>query len=404
VNNGIIPYASLWIRENHAEVVQALGRYHAWICVRIRAIQKSIFPYVIGDVEHQTVIPARTHALLASAAGSSRPILLVASAGTTLSPDNRSASLGSWNPSPSGPLDEANSTDPAVSTNRNLSSAGGLSGLLTARGGFRPVRPVPAPQAVKAIRPPTVPGLSLRFLNRSRKPSKHTKEESSTTNHDRKGVVPIHLRTATGKERATALQTPKSKPILNQPTTLGERTPNAAVSPLANHPSTPVPVPKRQRRANSGPCAQRGNQQGTTPTLHAQSTLPERTNPTSEPQPVPSPEPIHRATPVPVPERQRRAKPVSPKHPGDQQTATHSPQSTLPEQTNPTSAPQPVPSPEPIHRATPGPVPERQRRAKPVSPKHPGDQQTATHSPQSTLPEQSNPTRPATLGLPLPST
>jgi hypothetical protein len=195
VNNGIVLYASRWIRENHAEVVQALGRYHAWICVRIRAIQKSIFPYVIGDVENQTGIPARTQALLASAAGSSRPIMLAASSGTTLNPDHQSTSIGPWSPNPSGHSDDTSPVDSAVSTNRNRPPTGGLSSLMTARGGFRPVRPVPAPQAVKAIRPPTVPGLSLRFLNRSRKPTNPTKMKSPTTNHDRKGVVPP-LRTA----------------------------------------------------------------------------------------------------------------------------------------------------------------------------------------------------------------
>ncbi|MGC4050304.1 MAG: hypothetical protein QM757_13080 [Paludibaculum sp.] len=266
VNHGIIPYASLWIRENHAEVVQALGRYHAWICVRIRAIQKSIFPYVIGDVENQTGIPVRTQALLASAAGSSRPIMLATTAGTHFSSDNQFTSTGSWNASLSGQPDETLSAQPAISTHRNLPPAGGISSLFTARRGFRPVRPVPAPQAVKAIRPPTVPGLSLRFLNRSRKQNSSTNPESPTTNHDRQGVVTTPLRTATGKERAT----------------------------------------------------------------EAQSTLPERSNPTPPHTPVLRQEPIHRATRTPVPEPKRRANGESLMEP------TQPTKSTLQEQTNPT--------------------------------------------------------------------
>ncbi|MBN9658072.1 MAG: hypothetical protein J0H49_07830 [Acidobacteria bacterium] len=150
VNNGIVPYASLWIRENQAEVIQAFGRYHAWICVRIRAIQKSIFPYIIGDTANQTGIPARTQALLASAAGSSRPITLTTQAAA-------------------GGLEDAALAAGPVRLGPPLGSAQLLSG---ARGGFRAVRPVPAPQAVKAIRPPAVPGLSLRFLRQSRNSSK----------------------------------------------------------------------------------------------------------------------------------------------------------------------------------------------------------------------------------------
>ncbi|MGC4052290.1 MAG: hypothetical protein QM757_23400 [Paludibaculum sp.] len=305
VNHGIIPYASLWIRENHAEVVQALGRYHAWICVRIRAIQKSIFPYVIGDVENQTGIPARTQTLLASAAGSSRSIMLATTAGTHLSSDNQFTSTGPWNPSLSGQPVETVSAQPAISNNRNLPPAGGISSLFTARRGFRPVRPVPAPQAVKAIRPPTVPGLSLRFLNRSRKQNSSTNPESPTPNHDRQGVVsapptahvskraPVSVSSST--EQATARTIAKSEKSSSQPKTLGRRTPRSAVDALVNHPESHpnVPAVLPQERATS-----------------AQSTLPERTNPTPAPKRIPSPKPNSSTTPIPVPEPNHRPIPI----------------------------------------------------------------------------------------------
>ncbi|MGC4054482.1 MAG: hypothetical protein QM757_35840 [Paludibaculum sp.] len=260
VNNGIIPYASLWIRENHAEVIQALGRYHAWICVRIRAIQKSIFPYIIGDVENQTGIPTRTQTLLASAAGSSRPIMLATTAGTHLSSDNQFTSTGPWNPSPSGQPDETVSAQPTISTNRNLPPAGGISSLFTARRGFRPVRPIPAPQAVKAIRPPTVPGLSLRFLNRSRKPNPSTKPESPTTNHDRQGVVSA-LRTAHVSKRAPIAVAASTE----QAEVTNSSTPDQAVPAecAKAFESTTTPIPEPRRRANP---AQSSPREATNPT------------------------------------------------------------------------------------------------------------------------------------------
>ncbi|WP_321475866.1 hypothetical protein [uncultured Paludibaculum sp.] len=154
VNGGVVRHASLWIRENHSEVVQALGRYHAWICVRIRLVQKSMFPYVIGDEANQTGIPAKARVLLVAAAGSATPIQMESSVGSTLWETTESVS---WPPAP---------------------PTSGTGCMFQGQAGFRAVRPVPAPQAVKAIRPPAVPGLSLRFLQKKAKASDQTRKST----------------------------------------------------------------------------------------------------------------------------------------------------------------------------------------------------------------------------------
>ncbi|MBN9663843.1 MAG: hypothetical protein J0H49_36930, partial [Acidobacteria bacterium] len=296
---------SLWIRENHAEVVQALGRYHAWICVRIRAIQKSIFPYIIGDVAHQTGIPARTHALLASAAGSSRPILLAAEASTAFA----TAPGAEDQPTPAGVV---NSTLPAVGFHHPLGT----------RGGFRAVRPVPAPQAVKAIRPPTVPGLSLRYLKQSRKPNPAAKTALPAPSPNHPAAVSITLRTAHVSKRAKAHQAAKP----DEPT-LAPNTRSTSASPTDNH---------AQQHSDSD--------------ARAQSTLYEQSKPSSEP------------TPGLVPAR----------HAPSSSPATATAQSTLHERTKPTLVP------------TPGPVPER----------HAPSSSPATDPAKFTLPERTKPIRP----------
>jgi hypothetical protein len=240
VNHGVVPYASLWIRENHAEVIQALGRYHAWICVRIRAIQKSIFPYIIGDTANQTGIPARTHALLASAAGSSRPIVLTAQAGST--------------PGAEAGLEEAAL---AAGTGRLAPPPAGLSLLFGARGGFRAVRPVPAPQAVKAIRPPTVPGLSLRFLKNARQPSKS--QSAGVADHPPQSTLP---------EATNPLREPSASRI------------GAAVPPTSHRHSHRAPQstqPERSKPTQDGP--------GVKPASSFSKTKPHAGNPTGLPLP-----------------------------------------------------------------------------------------------------------------------
>ncbi|MGJ5818122.1 hypothetical protein [Paludibaculum fermentans] len=75
VCNGAVHQASLWIRDNHAEVIQTLGRYHSWICARITVVQKALRPYLAQQRARQA---ATIPAVFAAAAGSSRPITLAA--------------------------------------------------------------------------------------------------------------------------------------------------------------------------------------------------------------------------------------------------------------------------------------------------------------------------------------
>ncbi|WP_321477342.1 hypothetical protein [uncultured Paludibaculum sp.] len=141
VSGGAVPQASLWIRETQTTVLQALGRYHAWICVRIRAIQKEILPYLIDHEvpAPQRALPAIAGTILVAAAGSSRPIEL------TIAP-------ASEDEPPAGALSIQGRAD------------SGLSLLLRSQGKSSMVRPVPAPGAVKPPRPPSVPGLSIRAI------------------------------------------------------------------------------------------------------------------------------------------------------------------------------------------------------------------------------------------------
>lgn len=86
VNNGALPKAVLWIHQNHAEVVRVLGRYHAWICARISAVQSALRPYLAQQRARQA---AATPAVFAAAAGSSRPIVLAALNEATRRPSAR---------------------------------------------------------------------------------------------------------------------------------------------------------------------------------------------------------------------------------------------------------------------------------------------------------------------------
>ncbi|MGJ5820842.1 hypothetical protein [Paludibaculum fermentans] len=237
VNHGVVPDASLWIRHNHGVIVQALGRYHAWICVRIRQVQKSVFPYLIGDEAHQAFIPARVQTMLASAAGSARPITVSVQAAPPCESERASSTAGS---------PQATHPNP------------GLQLLLRGRG-FRAVRPVPAPQAVKAIRPPTVPGLSLRFLNKTRKPTNGT----VTPN----GAVSVSERIANRIAPITKSEKPASP----------QSTPHEASNPTHPEPFTTTTNPNR--RSTTPQPEQVHNPRNPAPHANPQSTPYEGTKP-----------------------------------------------------------------------------------------------------------------------------
>ncbi|QOY86804.1 hypothetical protein [Paludibaculum fermentans] len=313
-NNEAIPQAALWIRENQGEVVQALGRYHAWICVRIRAIQKSAFPYLTGDVAHQQSIPARVQALFAAAAGSTRPIALTAQASAT-------------------PTNSVTAEDQApASGNSNLVPPPlGLQLLAKVQGACRPVRPVPAPQPVKAIRPPTAPGLSLRFLKHARKPAPSNEANQAREANRAAANGAAANGAASVNERITTQNSPTSHPPV-PPVPTEPRNPE--------HPDTtaaPAPTPANRAASVNERAATRSPQpslhQGLTPNLISspastastpESTLPEASNPTPNPSPVPTAaatQPIHHHIqsrgPRPAPQSRppERSKPPQPTQP-----------------------------------------------------------------------------------------
>ncbi len=189
VNGGAVPQAALWIRQHQSSLVQALNRYDAWIGVRIRAVQRASLPYLVGDEKAatETVIPAKAATIYAAAAGSARPIELTRP-GSSVPEENRPAKESSRAPMT------------------------GLQYLMARNAKAGPVRPASAPQAVRPVRPPRVPGLNLRFLRAKARKTAQQKEVPSGSPSDLKSTAPEGTKPSLGPP-AEPTRVPFPRPV-----------------------------------------------------------------------------------------------------------------------------------------------------------------------------------------------